>query len=189
MAKRYEATVDYAESLMHSDYKRMMREYSHMREVANKRIKRLGQSEYAWTKTYQYHQYGFKRIRDINKADFAKAYSELASFFYAKGSTISGQREIQAKTTKTLQAEGLNVNKGNYANLIKIFERMRKMKLLYGSDKAVSLAEAMTHVDKATQEKWLNNLEHMLPIADELVTMPDDEGDEFDDLDFWDDDE
>lgn len=184
----YETTVEYAEKFMRENFSAMKREYTRMRDIAQKRVSRLGKA-FPESKAYQYHKYGFAKLRDLNKADMAKAFSELSKFVHAKASTVAGQKDIQMKTISTLRKQGLNVNKGNYANLISIFERMRKNKLVYGSDKAVSLAEAMTHVDKSTQEKWLNNLEHMLPIADELVTMPDDEGDEFDDLDFWDDDE
>lgn len=156
-------------------------EYTRMRDVAQKRIKRLG-SQFPESKAYQAHQRGFPKLKELDPRDLPKAFSELAKFVKAKGSTVTGQKQIKEKTIRTWQEQGLNLNSKNYDKTIKILEEMRKQKIVYGSDKAVELADSMLDLDDQKTNEWLNHLETLLKHTDELKEIPEVAGYDFDDI-------
>ena len=154
------------------DMATMRAEYTRMRDVAQKRIKRLGK-QFPESKAYQTHEKGFAKLKDLDPRDFPKAFAELAKFVRAKGSTVTGQKQIKEKTIKTWQDQGLNLNSKNYDKVIKILEEMRKQKIVYGSDKAVELAESMLDLDDQQTNEWLDHLDTLLQHTDELAEMKD----------------
>lgn len=183
-------TVQGAKSMLSGtpdDISTMRSEYTRMRDVAQKRIKRLGES-FPESKAYTQHQSGFPRLKDISPQDLPYAFSELAKFVRAKTSTVTGQRIAQEKTTATLNKaigagvpsedeeedeEGsgkvqAGVTKQNYWRVIKILERARKNKATYGSDKIVTLAEETLVLSKRQFKVVLNNLDKIAPNADDF---------------------
>ena len=154
------------------DMTTMRAEYTRMRDVAQKRIKRLGK-QFPESKTYQTHAKGFAKLKELDPRDFPKAFAELAKFVKAKSSTVTGQKQIKEKTIKTWQDQGLNLNSKNYDKVIKILETMRKQKIVYGSDKAVELAESMLYLDDQQTNEWLEHLETLLQHTEELADMKD----------------
>ena len=163
------------------DMSTMRSEYTRMRDVAQKRIKRLGK-QFPESKAYQTHAKGFAKLKDLDPRDFPKAFAELAKFVKAKGSTVTGQKQIKEKTIKTWQDQGLNLNSKNYDKTIKILEEMRKQKIVYGSDKAVELAESMLDLDDQQTNEWLQHLDDLLTHTDELKEIPDLAGYDFDEI-------
>lgn len=154
------------------DMATMRAEYTRMRDVAQKRIKRLGK-QFPESKAYQSHKQGFAKLKELDPRDFPKAFAELAKFVRAKGSTVTGQKQIKEKTIKTWQDQGLNLNSKNYDKVIKILEEMRKQKIVYGSDKAVELADSMLDLDDQQTNEWLDHLDTLLQHTDELADMKD----------------
>ena len=163
------------------DMSTMRAEYTRMRDVAQKRIKRLGK-QFPESKAYQSHKQGFAKLKELDPRDFPKAFAELAKFVKAKGSTVTGQKQIKEKTIKTWQDQGLNLNSKNYDKTIKILEEMRKQKIVYGSDKAVELADSMLDLDDQQTNEWLNHLDTLLQHSDELQEIPDVAGYDFDEI-------
>ena len=163
------------------DLATMRAEYTRMRDVAQKRIKRLGK-QFPESKAYQTHQKGFAKLKELDPRDFPKAFAELAKFVKAKGSTVTGQKQIKEKTIKTWQDQGLNLNSKNYDKTIKILEEMRKQKIVYGSDKAVELADSMLDLDDQQTNEWLDHLDTLLQHTDELQEIPDLAGYDFDEI-------
>lgn len=159
----------------------MRAEYTRMRDVAQKRIKRLGK-QFPESKAYQTHQKGFAKLKELDPRDFPKAFAELAKFVKAKGSTVTGQKEIKEKTIKTWQDRGLNLTKSNYDKAIKILEEMRKRKIVYGSDKVVELADSMLGLDDQQTNEWLEHLDILLQHTDELQEIPEVEGYDFEEI-------
>lgn len=163
-------TVEGAETLLRSDEKQLRREYTRLRDIAEKRLKRL-QKDYGWTKTGQ--KKSFSKLKDIDRRDLPKALSELAKFVKGGTSTISGQRKAQEKTTATLNKAVGNenaVNAKNYRRVIEVLNAARKLKnkVLYGSDKIVELAEATMVLSQDQFDVVLDNLEAILPHSDEF---------------------
>ena len=163
------------------DMATMRAEYTRMRDVAQKRIKRLVK-QFPESKAYQSHKQGFAKLKDLDPRDFPKAFAELAKFVKAKGSTVTGQKQIKEKTIKTWQDQGLNLNSKNYDKTIKILEEMRKQKIVYGSDKAVELADSMLDLDDQQTNEWLDHLDTLLQHTDELQEIPDLAGYDFDEI-------
>ena len=121
-------------------------------------------------------------MKSLDPRDFPKAFAELAKFVRAKGSTVTGQKQIKEKTIKTWQDQGLNLNQKNYDKTIKILEEMRRRKIVYGSDKAVELADSMLDLDDQQTNEWLDHLDVLLQHTDELQEIPDLAGYDFDEI-------
>ena len=149
------------------DLSTMRAEYTRMRDVAQKRLKRL-EKQFPESRAVQTHPKGFPKIRDLDPRDFPKAFAELAKFVKAKGSTVTGQQQIRDKTIKTWQDQGLNLNQTNYNKVIKIMEEMRKQKIVYDSNKAVELADSMLELDDQQTNEWLEHLSTLILHSDEI---------------------
>lgn len=154
--------------------KALRKEYTRMRDVAQKRIKRLAK-EFPESKAYQGHREGFAKLKNLDPRDLPKAFAELAKFVRAKTSTVSGQRVTQAKTIATLnKAVGATVGgqagvtKENYWRTIRILNEARKQKIVYGSDKIVTLAETTLELNPDQFDKVLDNLSVFLEHSTEL---------------------
>lgn len=152
------------------DLATMRSEYTRMRDVAQKRLKRLAK-QFPDSKAVQSHPKGFPKLKTLDPRDFPKAFAELAKFVKAKGSTVTGQKQIKEKTIKTWQDQGLNLNPKNYDKTIKVLEEMRRQKIVYGSDKAVELADYMLDLDDQQTNDWLDHLDKLLQHSDELDVM------------------
>ena len=175
-------TVSESETLYRENPAAMRKEYSRLRDIAEKRIRRLGESDYSGTKAYAEHQKGFSKLKDIDPRDLPKAFSELSKFIESKGSSISGQKSIKQKTIRTWQEHGLNINSKNYDKTMRIMEEMRRRKVIYGSDKAVELADRMLELDEKETEAWLEHLDELMQHTDELEEIPEDTGEDIDDI-------
>ena len=177
------------------DISTMRSEYTRMRDVAQKRVKRLqklfpdtvgAKQKYDTGRKNKdgepVYASGFQKLRDIHPKNFAYAFAELAKFLRAKGSTITGQRQIKAKTIKTWQKQGLNLNQKNYDKVIKILEEMRRQKIVYGSDRAVELADSMLGLDDQQTNEWLDHLDTLLQHTEVLQEIPNLQGYDFDEI-------
>lgn len=153
------------------DMAAMRAEYTRMRDVAQKRIKRL-EKQFPDSKAYQAHSKGFAKLKELDPRDLPKAFAELAKFVKAKTSTVSGQKEVKAKTISTWQKQGIDLNPKNYDKTIKVLEEMRKQKLVYGSEKAVELADRMLELDDQQTNQWLEYLSILINHTDQLGEIP-----------------
>ena len=159
------------------DLTTMRAEYTRMRDVAQKRIKRLGQ-QFPESKAYKSNAGGFPKLKELDPRDFAKAFSELAKFVKAKGSTVTGQKEIQRKTIETINRATGNTDeegnssggltKENYWRFIKILEEARKQKVVYDSDRMVSLAESTLDLNQDQFDDVVNKLSTFIEHSREL---------------------
>jgi len=140
-----------------------------MRDIAQKRIQRLGKSEFAESKAYTEHRKGFKKLSELNAANFAKAFSELSKFVTAKASSVSGQKAIRQKTIETWNKQGIPLTKENYNRTIKILEEMRRRKIVYGSDTAEEVARLTLGLSDEQFDTVLDNLEEYLTHTEELA--------------------
>lgn len=123
-------------------------EYSRMRDVAQKRIKRLAKSDFSQAKAVQERPAGFPKLKDIRPQDFPYAMNELYRFVAAKGSTVQGQKEIRAKTIATFEKHDVHITEEEYPQFIKILEAMRKQKINYESGIAKATADFIVGLNK-----------------------------------------
>ncbi len=182
---RERASVQALESIIEnasrSQLADMRHSYSEMRSIANKRLTRLGKSEFRESAAYLQHQAGFPKLAEIPKADLAKAFHDVQKFLSAKTTTVSGQRERRDKIIKSWRAQGLDINKKNFNTVMDIMHRLRGMKQVYGSDTAVEAANAALsrnfnlsdHLDKMTDEQLASLLENPEDTIDAMTDMSD----------------
>ena len=105
----------------------MREQYSYFRDVAMKRLKRLGESEFADSQSY------LKNIKQFKPTSRIETQSELEQRLYAvqkflrsKGSTISGQKEIRKKAVEAAQEKGLDfINESNIAEFGQYMDYLR----------------------------------------------------------------
>lgn len=169
------------ESGTKDDISTLRSEYTRMRDVAQKRIKRLAE-KYPEAKAFQQNKGGFAKLRDIEPQNLAKAFAQLAKFVRASTSTVTGQRKAQEKTTATLNkavgagsksADGkkqAGVTKENYWRVMRVLEAVRQQKLatVYGSDRIVTLAETTLSMSQDQFEQVIDNLDSFLQNTDTL---------------------
>ena len=155
--------------------------YSEMRSIANKRLGRLGKSEFRESAAYQQHRGGFQKLADIPKAELAQAFHDVQKFLAAKTSTVSGQRERRDKIIAAWRAQGLDINRKNFSTVMDIMHRLRDQKQVYGSDAAIELADAALsrgynlsdNLDKITDEQLASMLENPEESMDAMTDMSD----------------
>lgn len=103
-------------------------EYTRLRDIAQKRIKRLGQSEWASTELYRKYRGGFPKLSEIsNNTNLSYKLSELARFVSAKTTTVSGLRQQRARSLKQLHKHGYTfVNEKNFRRFGEFMELYRE---------------------------------------------------------------
>ena len=149
----------------------MRERYNYFRGVAMKRLKRLGESEFADSQAYLKNINQFKPLSRIEtQAELEKRLYTVQKFLRSKGSTISGQKEIRKKAVEAAQEKGLDfINESNIADFGKYMDYLRaKYKgAQFDSERAVSLFVAATKkgIDPMEVAKdfeyWKNNISYL----------------------------
>ena len=117
------------------------REYSRLRDIAQKRLQRLGQSEpgsYAYRKNVG----KYPVLKEAGTEGARELLPQLARFIGAKTGTVQGIREQRNKALETLQEHGYDfINKGNIKQFGEFMEAYRADKDLQvvGSPTAAEL--------------------------------------------------
>lgn len=145
------------------------KEYTRLRDIAQKRLKRLKAAGLDDTQAYLKNYKHYPKLKDIKSdAELASRLSDLSRFITAKGSTVSGQKDIMKKSLTTLHDKGYKfVNEGNFRDFGKFMEEYRKQMLdmSYDSGDAADLYGVVIkhQLDpekvKADFEFWLENLD------------------------------
>ena len=169
-------TADGAKTKFREHEKEMREEYSRMRSAAQKRIKRMKESEFSDSKSYREHQEGFREIKDIDPRDFHKAFKEVAGFLKSKRGSASGQREIRRKTIESLnKAIGANkVNTKNYKRVIRVLEELRRNKMVYDSETVADRVNATMALSDNQFEQLLDHIDTFIESGADLMDSIDD---------------
>ena len=127
----------------------VIKEYTRLRDIAQKRLKRMSESEFADTQIYRKYKDAFPKQKDLRYvSDLAYTLSDLARFVSSPQSTITGLKERRKKAVSTLHEHGYDfVTTENYAQFGEFMEMWReeKMDSLYDSGDA---ADAYYIVEK-----------------------------------------
>lgn len=144
-------------------------EYTRLRDIAQKRIKRLGESEWADTKLYKKYREGFPKLSQIpNETNLSYEMAALAKFVNMKTSTITGLRHQRTESLRTLKRHGYDfVNEQNYRAFGEFMEAYRdriEEKKQVGSPIVVELYYNTVRLGlnpedvKKDFEWWVNNI-------------------------------
>ena len=178
-------TVEALESIIGSankdDMSAIRTEYTRLRDIAHKRWKRLGESEFANSPAYTSHAGDFPKLREMDPRDLPKAFANMVRFLRAQTSTLSGQKTRRQKNIEEWNKLGLNLTEKNYDNVMKMLREMRSRKIIYGSDKVLAVVE--TTMQKGWDfEEVLNSdkLAKMLRAPSKLKKIPKKKGQSLD---------
>lgn len=145
------------------------KEYTRLRDISQKRLKRLKAAGLDDTQAYLKNYKHYPKLKDIKSdSELASRLSDLSRFITAKGSTVSGQKDIMKKSLATLHDTGYNfVNEDNFRDFGKFMEEYRHQMLdmSYDSGDAAELygvtVKHQLDPEKVKQdfEFWLENLD------------------------------
>lgn len=123
--------------------KEIRKEYTRLRDISQKRLKRLAQAGYDDTQVYLKNVNHYPKLKDIkSESELASRLSDLSRFITAKASTVTGQKDIMYKSLKTLHDDHYYfVNEGNFREFGKFMEeyRFQMQDLDYDSGDAADL--------------------------------------------------
>lgn len=152
-----------------ADKAAVRKEYTRLRNIARKRLKRLEQAGYEESQAYKRNIYHYPKLSEIQSDyDLMGRLSDLSRFITAKGSTVSGRKEIESKTLETLHSHGYNfVTSDNLQAFGDFMEEYRNQKLdmIYDSGDSADLygiVEKHKIPPELVQEDfqfWLDNLD------------------------------
>lgn len=155
--------------------KQIREEYSRLRDIAQKRIKRLSTSEFDTTETYLQHKGGFPKVKDIHAKDMKNALSDVYRFLHAQTGSVSGLKHQRTEALKTLNENGFDfVNKRNFTqfyNFMNYVKEKYQSQYAKNSDQNASLFDELAARGISVQtvkrdfEFWINHL-------DELQSLP-----------------
>ena len=139
--------------------KELRKEYSRLRDIVQKRLKRMEKTEWIQSKTYKYNKDRYKKLKDIgNMSEMAHLMSDMATFLTKATGTISGLEAQREKTLDTLHEQGITgITKENWWDFTDLMDELEATKEYDPSEVTamikvagyydVSADEAMMHLD------------------------------------------
>ena len=164
----YPKTDYYPDILMSARSEREMRaEYTRLRDIGQKRIKRLMGSEFAASATANKWRAGIPKLSELgNKSDIAHALSDLASFISSPYSSISGHKEVRARQRAQIEKHfpGLDLSGKKFDAFTRFMnaETSNNIEKIFGSDRAVILFRTL-------QSKGVRNLNPFMSSPEKMA--------------------
>ena len=122
------------------------REYQRLRRVAEKRLARLGASEFADSEVYRRNVGGFTPLSKVSSnRELGALLYQVRNFLDARRSSVTGQRAIITEQLETLHEHGYTfVNKSNLKAFGEFMEAARAAAggTLYASDRVAEMYDA-----------------------------------------------
>ena len=111
--------------------KEVRKEYTRLRDISQKRLKRLSEAGYQETQTYKQNVAHFPKLKAIKSDyDLAQRLSDLARFITSPRSTVSGMKKTRSKALEKLEEHGYDfVTEENLDAYGEFMEEYRNQKL------------------------------------------------------------
>ena len=149
--------------------KQVRKEYTRLRDISQKRLKRLAAVGYTNTEVYQRNVKHYPKLKDIkSKSELAQRLSDLSRFVGSSQSTVKGIKAREQKTLQSLKESGYGfVNESNLKDFGDFMEQYRDqlLDMDYDSGDAAELYRIVEKhgldPDKVAEdfEWYLDNLE------------------------------
>ena len=149
--------------------KEVRKEYTRLRDISQKRLKRLAAAGYTNTDVYQKNVHHYPKLKDIKtKSELAQRLSDLSRFIASRMSTVKGIKDTRSQRIRTLHEHGFTfVNDSNYADFAEFMESYRDqlLDIEYDSGDAADLFGVVVKHEldpekfKEDFEFWMENLE------------------------------
>lgn len=106
--------------------KLLRKEYSRLRDIGQKRLKRMEGKEEA-AGTYEQHAGGFPKLSEIHdRGELVQNLMDLSNFLTAKTGSLSGIRERNKDIQETLKEHGVEIPKDQLANFGRFMNALKK---------------------------------------------------------------
>lgn len=134
------------------DPKEVRREYTRLRDIAQKRLKRIeseskkGDTDWTRTETYKTYRKGVPKLSNISKEHLPYELSKLARWVESDYTRIGYLKKRKKSSIKKLHERGYKfINERNFLDFTAFMEEYRRQKLdhVYGSTDAVELYWAL----------------------------------------------
>lgn len=150
-------------------------EYARLRKIANRRLERLGASEFANSRTYQNWSSGFEALPpDAPERDVRKALYDVGRFVNLKTSSVTGARAAQAAFVESMHERGYDfINKSNAQQFGEFMREVKTHKTYKGYD-----SERVANLFGKIKEKRIDpedaakNFEYWLKHENQLDAAP-----------------
>ena len=102
----------------------LRKEYARLRDIAQKRLKRLEASEFANSQTVLYNKDRFIPTREISgTGELTHLLSDIARFLTASRSTVSGMKAYRKKSVESLREGGLTgITEKNFNQMTRVLD-------------------------------------------------------------------
>ena len=149
--------------------KEVRKEYTRLRDIAQKRLKRLAAAGYKNAEVYQRNYKHYPLLKNIkSSSELAQRLSDLSRFIESRRSTVKGIKDTRNQALRTLHEHGYKfVTEENYGEFAEFMESYRNnmLDMEYDSGDAADLfGVAVKHeIDpekiKEDFEFWMENLD------------------------------
>lgn len=150
-------------------------EYARLRKIANRRLERLGASEFANSTTYQNWSSGFEALPpDAPEREVRKALYDVGRFVNLKTSSVSGSRAAQKAFVETMQDRGYTfINKSNAQQFGEFMRDVKTHKTYKGYDsERVADLFRLAKEKRISPEDMAKNFEFWLEHQNQLEEAP-----------------
>lgn len=149
------------------------KEYSRLRSIANKRLKRIANSEFKGLEVFNFSTAGeFAPLSEITPKDFPYKMQEIASFLNRRESSLKELRKKRKSDIEAFHSMGAtNITKENYTDFINFMADARNSMLakIYGSDALVMVYNAMARAGiKNPGQAIMSDFEFWMENVDKL---------------------
>lgn len=138
------------QGLQRYDERTLRREYTRLRDIAQKRLARMGGTMFSRSETYQQNVGQFEKTRDIKTASqLRQNLTQLARFVMAESSTIQGQKSLMQRGISKWREKGYQwVNESNWFDFVDFLEYVKS-----NEEKVYDLDKAMEQFKKTIDEE------------------------------------
>lgn len=146
-------------------------EYRRLREIANKRLDRLGKSEFMTEAQAKNRKNDFAPAKSLDKNELVYSLSDVAGFVNSKLSTVTGQKAKRDKFLETMEERGYTfIKKQDYKTFGDYMDRIRPYinAQIVGSDDIVELAQTETDERKKDFRQIIPALNQYIKNVEEI---------------------
>lgn len=150
-------------------------EYARLRKIANRRLERLGASEFATGTTYQNWSSGFEALpKDAPERDIRKALYDVGRFVNLKTSSVTGARAAQQRFIESMHERDYDfINKNNAQQFGEFMKEVKTHKSYkgYDSERVANLFGKIKE-KRISPEDAAKNFEYWLRHENKLDAAP-----------------
>ena len=125
------------------------REYSRLRSIANKRLARIGNTEFRVTDTYQYNKGRFVPLSEItSNAELRAKAVQVSRFLNSDTGSLSGLQKLRDQQIEILRKHGYDfVTRENYFEFVEYMEAGKDLlsSRIYDSERIAKSFQGWTH--------------------------------------------